>query len=161
MSEKRATGNPIGVGDAVPDVTLPDSAGTPVSLASFRARWLVVFFYPAAFSPLCTKEACGFRDEHGEFARAGAAVVGISSDSVERLASFSRMFKLAYPLLSDAPRDGAPTARDRFGVPRAFGVFPGRATYVIDPQGIVRAVYVNSLRARPHLEAALAAIRAG
>lgn len=147
---------PIGVGDRAPDVTLPDSAGTPVSLSSFRGRWLVVFFYPAAFSPLCTKEACSFRDEHERFAQAGAAVVGISSDSAERLGSFTRTLGLPYTLLSDT--GPGPSARERFGVPRTLGVFPGRATYVIDPGGVVRAVYVNSLRARAHMEAALEAI---
>ena len=146
---------PIAVGDHAPRLTLPDSSGAPICLSSFRGRWLVVFFFPMAFSPLCTKEACSFRDEHEAFAKAGATVVGISSDSVEKLASFSRTFKLPYTLLSD--EDGA--ARGRFGVPNTFGVFPGRATYVIDRQGIVRAVYVNSLRAKPHMETALALLR--
>lgn len=148
---------PIAIGDYVPQVTLPDSAGAPVSLSSFRGHWLVVFFFPMAFSPLCTKEACSFRDEHEAFAEAGAVVVGISSDSVDQLASFARTFKLPYTLLSD--EDGA--ARRTFGVPKTFGVFPGRATYVIDRQGVVRAVYVNSLRAKPHMDAALEAIRRG
>ena len=90
--------------------------------------------------------------------------MGISSDSVEKLASFARTFKLPYTLLSDTvatpTAPPSPTARERFGVPRTFGIFPGRATYVIDPGGIVRAVYVNSLRARPHMDAALRAMSA-
>jgi peroxiredoxin Q/BCP len=156
-----STTKSIGVGDHVPDVTLPDSAGAPISLSSFRGRWLVVFFYPMAFSPLCVKEACSFRDEHEAFVEAGAAVVGISSDPVDKIASFARTFKLPYTLLSDSGVGVGLSARERFGVPRTLGIFPGRATYVIDRAGVVRAVYVNSVRAKPHTDAALAAIRAG
>lgn len=155
-SPSESPSSPARVGEPAPDVTLPDHTGAPVSLSSFRGRWLVVFFYPAAFSPLCTKEACTFRDEHEDFAAAGAAVVGISADSVERLASFARTFKLPYTLLSDT--DGS--ARARFGVPRTLGVFPGRATYVIDPTGTLRAAYSNPVRARPHIDQALKVIRA-
>ena len=141
MTSPAATpSSPARVGTLVPDLTLPDHTGAPVSLSSFRGRWLVVFFYPAAFSPLCTKEACTFRDEHEDFAAAGAAVVGISADSVERLASFARTFKLPYTLLSDT--DGS--ARALFGVPRTLGVFPGRATYVIDPSGTIKTMEVHS-----------------
>ena len=99
-------------GDAAPDFTLPDADGKPVSLADFRGRRVVVYFYPAAGTPGCTKQACDFRDNLAELNGAGLDVLGISPDKPAKLAKFRDKEGLTFPLLSDADKDGrAPGAR--------------------------------------------------
>ncbi len=73
-------------GDAAPDFTLQDADGNPVSLSSYRGQRVIVYFYPAAMTPGCTKEACDFRDRSGDLSGAGTAVLGISPDKPEKLA---------------------------------------------------------------------------
>ena len=124
-------------GDVAPDFELPDQDGRRIRLAGvLGAGPVVVYFYPRAGTPGCTREACGFRDAQDAFAASGARVVGVSGDSVDALARFARDRKLGFTLLSDA--DGA--VRARWGVPRDFGVLPGRVTYVLDAVGVVRRV---------------------
>ncbi|GFR51781.1 hypothetical protein Agub_g14238, partial [Astrephomene gubernaculifera] len=112
---------------------LRTSQGGSVSLAAFRGKQpLVLFFYPKAATPGCTKEACSFRDEYSRFTSAGAAVFGISSDSPEENAAFAAAQRLPFPLLSDA---GA-ILRKSFGVKSdLLGLLPGRQTYVFDTEG--------------------------
>jgi peroxiredoxin Q/BCP len=99
-------------GDRVADFELPDQTGTPRSLSTLLADGpIVLFFYPAAMTPGCTKEACHFRDLAAEFAAVGAARVGISTDPVDKQARFAEQQRFEYPLLSDAdgrwpPRSG-------------------------------------------------------
>ena len=92
------------VGDSVEDFTLHDQAGEPVSWADYRGRPVVVFFYPKANTPGCTQEACDFRDLKGELDAAGAAVIGISADSVRKQANWTKKHSLSFPLLSDPER---------------------------------------------------------
>src|SRR5919198_4098810 len=91
-------------GDPAPDFTLPDSEGNSVSLSHFRGRSVVVYFYPAAGTPGCTKQACDFRNSLGELDGAGFAVLGISPDTPEKLAKFRDAEGLSFPLLSDRDR---------------------------------------------------------
>src|SRR5215467_9372387 len=88
-------------GDAAPDFTLPDADGTEVSLSSLRGRRVIVYFYPAAMTPGCTKEACDFRDSLASLAASGIAVLGISPDAPPKLAKFRDRDGLNFPLLSD------------------------------------------------------------
>src|SRR5437899_10068981 len=88
-------------GDRAPDFTLPDADGKPVSLSAYRGRTLVVYFYPAAGTPGCTRQACDFRDNLAELNGAGIDVVGISPDKTEKLARFRDAEGLTFPLLSD------------------------------------------------------------
>lgn len=144
------------VGDKAPDFTLNDQDGKPVSLADFRGKQtVVVFFYPKDESPVCTIEACGFRDLTPSFAEAGAAVLGISSDDSAKHRAFANQYTLSFPLLADT--DGA--VRRAFGVPATLWLFPGRVTYVIDRDGIVRMVYDSPIRAQQHVERALETAR--
>src|SRR5690349_24823670 len=118
----------IRTGDTVPDFELPDQTGTPRSLTALLADGpVVLFFYPAAMTPGCTKEACHFRDLAGEFAAVGASRVGISTDAVDKQAKFADQQGFDYPLLSDA--DGA--VAEQFGVKRGLlGKFIDRKSVV-------------------------------
>lgn len=139
-------------GDRVPEFTLTDQDGKPTSLGELlSAGCLVLYFYPRDDTPGCTAEACAFRDDHDEFVRAGATVVGVSSDGVDSHRRFREKHRLPFRLLSD--RDGE--LRKRFGVPRTLGFLDGRVTYVIDSGGVVRHVFDSQLRMRRHVEDAL------
>lgn len=141
------------VGDIAPDFSRPDHNGTMVRLSGFRGRWVVVFFYPKAHTPACTAEACNFRDAHVRFAAAGAVVIGISSDGLPKLRDFHDKYTLPYALVSD---DGS--IRRAWGVPRFLGFFPGRVTYVVDREGIVRHVFVGNTQVGRHVAEALAVV---
>jgi peroxiredoxin Q/BCP len=119
-------------GDAAPDFTLPDADGTPVALACYRGRKVVVYFYPAAMTPGCTTQACYFRDNLASLASAGYAVVGISPDKPEKLAKFRDRDALTFPLLSDADR----TTLD------AYGAFGEKTLYGKKMMGVIRSTFV-------------------
>jgi thioredoxin-dependent peroxiredoxin len=141
-------------GDAAPEISLPDSSGTTRKLSDFRGSPVVLFFFPAAFTPACTAEACSFRDAYEEFLDAGARVIGISGDSPSRLASFSGMFRLPFVLLSDSSGD----ARRAFGVSKSLGLFPGRVTYVLDRDHRIVMQFTSQLRPGRHIKEAISAL---
>ena len=147
-------------GDTVADFELPDQTGTKRSLGALLADGpVVLFFYPAAMTPGCTKEACHFRDLAAEFAAAGASRVGISTDPVHKQAKFVDMHKFDYPLLSDA--DGA--VATQFGVKRGLlgKVLPvKRTTFVIGTDRKVLEVISSELSMDVHADKALTALRA-
>jgi len=119
-------------------------------------RPLVLFFYPKDDTPICTKEACAFRDSYETFSAAGAEVIGISSDNAASHRAFAARHKLPFLLASDA--DGS--LRKAFGVPKTLGLFPGRVTYVVDRDGIIRLVFSAQLASQDHVTKALAAVNA-
>lgn len=145
------------IGEKVDDFKLPDETGTLRTLSELVAQGpVVLFFYPAAFTPGCTAEACHFRDIAGEFRALGAQPVGISADAVERQAEFARKHSFGYPLLSDS--DGA--VRELFGVKRGFSIAPTkRVTFVIDTDLRVLEVVKSEIRMSVHADRALAALR--
>jgi len=146
----------IGVGDPAPDFALPDPSGRTVRLGDYRGRKAVVlYFYPKDDTPGCTKEACSFRDQYQDFQDAGAEVIGVSSDPAASHEKFAAKYHLPFVLLAD--RSGA--ARKQYGVPATLGLLPGRVTFVIDRQGIVRHVFNSQLQATRHVEEAIAALR--
>jgi peroxiredoxin Q/BCP len=146
----------LAVGDHAPDFTLPSATGEQVTLSKLTAdKSVVVFFYPKDDTPGCTVEACSFRDRYDAFVEAGAAVVGISSDSEDSHGRFASKHGLPMTLLSDA--DGK--VRALYGVKATLGLFPGRATFVIDRKGVVRHVFVSQLRAGAHVGEALSVVR--
>ncbi|MEV0677914.1 thioredoxin-dependent thiol peroxidase [Actinosynnema sp. NPDC050436] len=139
-------------GDQAPAFTLPDSDGKPVSLSDYLGRSVVVYFYPAAGTPGCTKQACDFRDNTGDLAASGYDVVGISPDKPEKLAKFVEAEGLTFPLLSDVDREvltewGAYGEKQNYGR-TVMGVI--RSTFLVDPQGlVVKAMY--NVRATGHV----------
>lgn len=143
-------------GQPAPDFTLPSADGTEVTLSSLRGKWVVVFFYPKDNTTGCTAEACAFRDSHEDFTDAGAVVIGISSDSVDSHQRFAAKHNLPFTLLSDT----GGKVRGHWGVGRTLGILPGRVTYVIDPEGVVRKVFSSQLRATAHQAEALQTITA-
>lgn len=155
MNEDK-TGRPCGVGDPVPDVTLLDSRGRTVRLRDLLGnRNVVLFFYPKDGTLFCTREACSFRDAHEEFEGLDADVIGVSSDGPDSHRAFAGKHGLPFLLLSDP--DG--TARRQFGTGRTLGVIPGRVTYVIDREGIIRDVISSQFRPGKHVEESLRALR--
>jgi peroxiredoxin Q/BCP len=146
----------VKVGSVAPDFTLPSQAGEMVSLKDFSGRKpVVLFFYPKDDSPGCTKEVCAFRDNFEEFSKLDVQVIGISSDSVESHRRFAAKHDLSFPLLSD---EGG-NIRRLYGVPKTFGLIPGRVTYIIDKEGVVRHVFSSQLSVQRHVQEALAALR--
>ncbi len=146
----------IQIGDPAPDFSATGLQGQPVALADFIGnKALILFFYPADESPVCTKEACAFRDAYQDFAEAGAEVIGVSSDSAQSHRQFAQHHRLPFRLISD--EDGA--LRRAFGVPKTLGLLPGRVTYLIDQQGIVRHLFNSQLDAEKHVSEALKVLR--
>ncbi|MCW1960120.1 MAG: peroxiredoxin [Mycobacterium sp.] len=147
-------------GDRVPEFELPDQTGKMRSLSALLADGpIVLFFYPAAMTPGCTKEACHFRDLASDFEDVGASRVGISTDRVDKQAKFSDSQRFDYPLLSDA--DG--TVAEMFGVKRGLlGKFlpVKRATFVIDTDRTVLEVISSEVNMDTHADKALEVLRA-
>ncbi|MGD1851502.1 MAG: peroxiredoxin, partial [Cyanophyceae cyanobacterium] len=143
-------------GDKAPNFTLPSQSGTNITLSQFLGKSpVVVYFYPKDDTPGCTMEACQYRDEYQAFQEAGAAVIGISSDSVASHQQFAGKHDLPFILLSDVKGE----ARNAFGVPNTLWVMPGRVTYVIDKEGIVQTVFNNMLDAKAHVAEALKTVQ--
>ncbi|MFG3818564.1 peroxiredoxin [Limnothrix redekei] len=142
----------IQVGDRAPDFSLPTQTGETITLSQFAGKQpVVLYFYPKDDTPGCTIEACAFRDSYEAFQGAGAAVIGVSSDSVDSHKTFAEKYSLPFTLVSD--RDGA--LRKAYGVPNTLFVVPGRVTYVIDKAGIVRHQFNDLLNAKGHVTEAL------
>jgi len=153
----RQTNDGVGVGSKAPDFTLPSQSGEMVRLKEFLGEKVVIlYFYPKDDTPGCTKEACAFRNEHEEFEKLDAEVIGISSDSVESHRRFAEKHDLSFTLLSD---EGG-KVRKLYGVSNTFGIFPGRVTYVIDEAGVVRHVFSSQIGAVKHVEEALKSLAA-
>ncbi|MFF3570147.1 thioredoxin-dependent thiol peroxidase [Nocardia jiangxiensis] len=139
-------------GDIAPGFTLPDADGKPVSLADYHGRKVIVYFYPAASTPGCTKQACDFRDNLAELGGAGIEVVGISPDKPAKLAKFRDNEKLNFPLLSDPDREvltawGAYGEKTMYGK-KITGVI--RSTFLVDEEGKIAVAQYN-VRATGHV----------
>ncbi|WP_193047084.1 thioredoxin-dependent thiol peroxidase [Mycolicibacterium baixiangningiae] len=122
----------LSVGDTAPGFSLPDADGNTVSLADYKGRKVIVYFYPAASTPGCTKQACDFRDSLTELNGAGVDVVGISPDKPAKLAKFRDTEKLTFPLLSDPDKE----------VLTAWGAFGEKTMYGKTVQGVIRSTFL-------------------
>jgi peroxiredoxin Q/BCP len=152
MSENAVSSGKVGLGDKAPDFTLPGQSGLPVRLYDLLGqRAVVLFFYPKDNTSGCTAEVCAFRDSYEVFKEAGADVVGVSSDSVKSHAGFAVKHRLPFTLLSD--KGGA--VRKLYGVPATLGVLPGRVTYILDRDGVVRHMFSSQMAISKHVSEAL------
>ncbi|WP_205474379.1 thioredoxin-dependent thiol peroxidase [Nocardioides sp. SYSU D00038] len=132
-------------GDTAPDFTLTDDTGSSVTLSSLRGRKVIVYFYPAAMTPGCTKQACDFTDSLDSLRAAGYEVLGISPDRPEKLAKFRERDGLTIRLLSDPDKEVL-TAWGAFGEKKLYGkVVQGviRSTVVVDEDGTVEVAQYN------------------
>jgi peroxiredoxin Q/BCP len=140
-------------GDPVPDFELPAQDGQPVRLSEELSRGpVVLFFYPRAMTPGCTKESCHFRDLEAEFAAVGASRLGISADPVQRQRQFAEKNGFEFPLLSDPDRAVA----RQYGVKRPGPLFNRRATFVIGADGRLVAEIRSEVDMAKHADQALA-----
>ena len=147
----------IDVGSVAPDFRLPALRGGEIALSDFRGQKnVVLFFYPRDESPGCTVEACTFRDSYEDFTALGAEVIGVSADGADSHDGFAKKHRLPFILASDT--DGS--AARAFGVDASlFGLIRGRVTFVIDKGGVVRDAFDSQIRAKAHVERALALVR--
>ncbi len=144
------------IGDRAPDFSLQSSTGEGVALSQFLGtKNVVIFFYPMDESPVCSREAEAFKQKYQAFKKLDAEVIGISSQSVESHKEFAQHHGLPFILLSDA--DGA--VRKLYGISASFGLVPGRVTFVVDKEGIIKYVFSSQLQPARHAEEALRALQ--
>jgi peroxiredoxin Q/BCP len=150
------------VGEKAPDFDLPASTGKNIRLSDYKGKTVVVYFYPKADTPGCTKEACGFRDSADEYTKAGISVVGISPDPVEDVTAFAEKYDLNFPLLADADHKVC----EAYGVWQqkmmAGNTYMGamRTTFVVGPDGKITHVF-EKVNPVGHEKEVLEAIKAG
>jgi len=151
------------VGDNAPALTALTDAGKQVSLADFRGKKVVLYFYPKDDTPGCTREACSFRDHHETLLARGAVILGVSADGVESHVQFKQKFDLPFPLLADTER----TIIDAYGVWKERTASDGRTfmgiertTFVIDERGIITHVFPK-VKVDGHTDEVLTALTAG
>ena len=147
----------VALGSVAPDFKLKDQNDELVKLSDFIGKKnIVLYFYPKDETPGCTKEACGFRDQYEDFTAIGAEVIGVSADSVESHKNFALNRKLPFVLLSDPDNK----VRKSYGVKGSLlGLLPGRETFVIDKEGIVRHRFSSQFQIDNHIGEALEVLK--
>jgi thioredoxin-dependent peroxiredoxin len=147
----------VKVGDRAPDFTLECQDGRTISLHEYLgSKNVVLYFYPKDFTMGCTAETKAFGENYDSLLGMGAVVLGISSDSAESHRGFAQECGAKFPLLADQ----GGKVRDAYGAKGSFGMMPGRVTFIIDKDGVVRHVFSSQLRPKQHLAEALEALRA-
>jgi thioredoxin-dependent peroxiredoxin len=147
----------LSVGDKAPDFEGIDQAGRRWTLDELvKDSSIVLYFYPKDFTPVCTKEACLFRDAYEELAMSGVKVVGVSTDDTASHRKFADHHRLPFPLLSDPDKRISAAYEAR----QLMGLFSKRVTYVIDREKRVKAAFHSELSAQKHLDAVREAARA-
>jgi peroxiredoxin Q/BCP len=146
----------LACGDRAPLIALCDQNGTEQRSDQLAGAALVLFFYPKDDTPGCTMEACAFRDSYSDLQKLGAVVWGVSGDSASSHQRFVNRHNLPFPLLVDQGNQ----LRKAFGVPSVLGLLPGRVTYVIDGEGVIRHVFNNLLDGPAHRREAIEALQA-
>ncbi len=125
------------VGEPAPDFEAPATNDQTIKLGDFRGKWVVLYFYPKAFTPGCTKEACALRDAYKEIQQLGAVILGVSLDDVDTLKRFKEEYHLPFELVSDADK----SISKAYGVLGFGGLYAKRVTFIIDPEGKVAHVF--------------------
>jgi peroxiredoxin Q/BCP len=149
--------NSVQIGDQCPVFTLTDQHGNLFNLSTVLGKKnVVIYFYPKDETPGCTKEACSFRDSYSSFLDFNCEVIGISSDSTSSHKRFAERHQLPFILLSDEKK----TVRKQFNVPPSlFGLLPGRVTYIVDKQGVIRGIFNSQTDPVGHIKKALEIIQ--
>lgn len=143
------------IGDHLPDFSLKNQDGVLVHSQDWIGEPVVVYFYPGDFTPICTAQACSFRNQFDDFKDYKVRVIGISHDDVASHKKFATQNQLPFDLLSDTEN----AVQDLFEVPKGmFGLLSGRVTYVFDAKGKLALQYKADLRAKEHVKKALKAI---
>jgi len=147
----------IAAGEPAPDFHLMDQNGETHTLADYRGRWLVLYFYPKDDTPGCTKEACEFRDDHDRLASMGVALLGVSTDDLDSHQEFAEKYHLPFPLLSDANGEVAHS----YGSLLQLGPikFAKRHSFIIDPQGRIATIY-RDVNPKIHSDEVIAQLQA-
>ena len=146
-------------GTPAPDFELPNQDGEPVRLEDHRGEWVVLYFYPRADTPGCTKQACGIRDRGSDYSDAGAVVLGVSPDTPDALRKFADKYGLPFTLLGD-PDHSVAESYGTWVEKKNYGkTYMGiqRSTFLIDPDGVVRHV-IPRVKPDTHDEKVLAAL---
>ena len=147
----------LGKGDKIPSFKLKNQEDEWVNIDDHVGQSpLVIYFYPKDDTPGCTREACSFRDSFEDFEAHDAKVFGISADSPRSHKKFADKHRLNFTLLSDQTRK----VERQFGVPRSLlGLLPGRVTYIVDKEGVIRHVFNSQLNADKHVSEAIRVIK--
>jgi peroxiredoxin Q/BCP len=125
------------VGDPAPDISAPSTSGKSVKLSELKGSWIVLYFYPKAFTPGCTAESCSLRDGYSEILKLGATILGVSLDNLSTQIDFKAKYHLPFDLLSDSKKEVA-KAFDSLGF---AGLMAQRKTFIIDPEGKIAFVF--------------------
>lgn len=139
----------MNIGDLLPEFSVKDYKNNTISNETLKGKNVVIFFYPKDGSPVCTTEACAFRDNYEEFLKHDCEVIGISGDSNESHKKFAQKYNLNFPLIYDQKDK----LRKLFGIkPNLFGMLPGRETFLIDKNNKIRLIFNSQLNANSHIE---------
>ena len=150
------------VNDKSPDFSTTDENGKEVALKDFRGKTVVLYFYPKADTPGCTKQACGFRDSYKDIQNTGVVLLGISADTSESQKKFQNKFNLPFPLLADPDKNIA----NVFGVVKEKNMYGkkvkgiARTTFVIGPDGKIKHIF-NNVKAEGHADEVLNYLKKG
>jgi peroxiredoxin Q/BCP len=136
------------VGDRAPDFTAKTTAGRYLTLAELLGKYVVIYFFPKAFTPGCIKETTRFRDAYPDLKALGAEVIGVSVDDHETQCEFATAQNVGFPMIGDGERE----ISRLYGVLRTFLKLDKRVTYVIDREGAVRGVFQHEFQVSRHLD---------
>jgi thioredoxin-dependent peroxiredoxin len=136
------------VGDPAPPFKVDSSEGSPIALDDYRGKWLVLYFYPKAFTSGCTKQTIGFQNKYAAIDKLGAAVLGVSNDPLPTQCSFSKKYDVTFPLLADTEK----TMSNAYGVVRPLVPLSRRMTFVIDPEQKIRAIFHYEMFVDRHID---------
>jgi len=146
----------VKVGDTAPDFTLKNQDNEAISLSDYKGKSnVVLFFYPKDFSPGCTSQACHFRDNYEDFTDLGAIVIGVSGDYVESHKKFLDEYLFPFTLLSDK----GDVVRKLYGATKGFGFLPGRYTFIMDKDGVIRHIFTSETNMKKHTDESLRILR--
>lgn len=146
----------LSVGDTAPEFEGVDQSGRRVTLSDLvRDSAIVLYFYPKDFTPVCTAQACLFRDTEAELAAEGVKVVGVSGDDTASHAKFAEKHQVPYPLLSDPDKQ----IQKAYEARQLLGLLAKRVTYVIDRNRKIRGVFHHELSAQKHIDAVRSVLR--